>query len=88
MKKIKHIIYVLIDKINKFKRKNMKLKTAIMESIIVKKTNAIKYFKQIQKATKSRSYDIEKCENGYTVDFIGGKIDFKLLIGKVKKLNV
>jgi len=56
----------------------------LKESIKVSKNNASKYFKQIQKVTKSKTFDIEPVKDGYIVSFNGGKESFSLLVD-VKK---
>jgi len=54
------------------------------ESIKVSNNNASKYFKMIQKATKSKLYNIETSNDSYVVEFRGGKEDFSLLVDTTK----
>ena len=59
-------------------------KEYILESIKVSNNNAGKYFKMIQKATKSRTWEVENIKGGYVVKFRGGKEDFNLLVDTSK----
>jgi len=59
-------------------------KEYILESIKVSNNNASKYFKLIQKGTKSRTWDVENVKGGYIVTFRGGIEDFNLLVNTSK----
>lgn len=64
----------------------MTFKKLFTEDINVSNNNASKYFKMIQKATKSKSYDITDISGlgGYIVDFKGGVEDFSILVDTTK----